>query len=195
MMDPENFRRLLNEHGLMQTLYARQCELDFRRRRTMFRATLILLIGLAIGLTGAISALAVTSTWYEESNRPDELRQKVSAIQMVVSARRQAVEELLDGKASLPETAGRFRVLRAVEPIDIMRALDRLFPGHSEDELDYKHVFLYVETACKNRTDGNERLNSLREEFEGCRQTGTLHTTARECRRSNPEPEPGHHAP
>jgi hypothetical protein len=98
---------------------------------------------------------------------------------MVVSARRQAVEELLEGKASLPEPVGRFRVLRAAEPIDIMRALDRLFPGHSEDELHYKHVFLYAETACKNRADGNERLNSLRVEFEDCRQTGTLRRAGR----------------
>jgi hypothetical protein len=127
-------------------------------------------------LTCTIAALAVVATWYAEQPPVSE-KLPVTEIQAVIAARKQAVDELLAGKATLPETAHRFRALTLTDPIDITRALEQLYPSYSEDELHYMHVLMYVEAACKMRADGNERLNSLREEFEQRRQTGTLNAT------------------
>jgi hypothetical protein len=128
---------------------------------------------------GVVSSLSTVSSWCaEQADESGDVREKVAVIQTVVTARREAVEELLAGEVTYPETVNRFRALALVDPLDIVGALDQLFPGHSEDELYYLHVLLYAKSATRMRRGGHERLNSLKEEFEQRRQSGTLHATS-----------------
>jgi hypothetical protein len=86
--------------------------------------------------------------------------------------RLEAVEELLAGRRSLSETAARFRELTEESPFDTLQGLRISHPGYSDDELHYVHVLAFVEAHCGPLHVSEEKLKSLRDEFELWRKSG-----------------------
>ena len=85
-----------------------------------------------------------------------------------------AIEHLVDGRRSLPETAARFRQLTNGCSWDILPGLRCLFPDCSNDELHYQQVLLFVGVGRSRLGYGAEVVERFRQEFESRRMSGDL---------------------
>ena len=110
--------------------------------------------------------------WQQDNDR--ELRQDLRAFEELTRKRAQMVEELVAGRRSLFEAAAFFRALSEQSSIDLLHYLRMFHPGRSDEELYYLHVLMHVEGNCRYHGGNVAILESLRQEFETRRLSGTL---------------------
>lgn len=123
--------------------------------------TAAVLLGLTIQ---AVSHLPVIAT--ESEAERAEQRRRLEVMCRISEERREAANELLAGRRTLSETAACFRQFTEDCPFDILPTLRVLNPGHSDEDLHYLHVLMFIRAECCRRGMGQERLEELQREFE-----------------------------
>jgi hypothetical protein len=121
------------------------------------------LVFVALSSISAITFFAERFSSLQEDARTAELTR---AMGRVVAGRRDAVDDLLKGKANLAETAARFRHLAADDPNNIFRWLRQEFPTAScEEELHFRHVLLFAEARHKETARNESAVAEIRKEM------------------------------
>jgi hypothetical protein len=91
-------------------------------------------------------------------------------VQERLTRRHRLVDDLLDGQATLDQTADRFRELNAEEPGLTAHVRDA-FPARSERDSIYRQVLAFAQAAvASGRPEAEPALSRLRAEFEQLRQ-------------------------
>lgn len=102
---------------------------------------------------------------FDEPSKEAE-HQRLDELSQTAAKRSEAVRELLEGRRSLVETAARFRQLTEECSFDTIPSLRTSYPGYSDEELHYVHVLAFAESQRRPLCIGEEKLKSLRDEFE-----------------------------
>jgi hypothetical protein len=88
-----------------------------------------------------------------EADAADMDRQSEETVRRV-TAKEEAVQEVLDGRLTLWQAAARFRDLDATAPASARRQAARRFPGLSEDERSCRQVIAWPPRRMRNGRAG-----------------------------------------
>jgi hypothetical protein len=128
------------------------------------------LIPTLLVVAGACCLASLRAVDHLDSNIDDQSEVAAAKAKiLVMKARSDAVEELLAGRLSFPETAERFRQLVANDPSDPLRWMRMFYPGCSDGELYYRHVILYTETRLQQLCQDMSFADGLRNQVEEIR--------------------------
>jgi hypothetical protein len=132
-------------------------------------ATFLILGSLA--LPDLVQPLQSGDSAAERSDRAKRLR-----LMMALGAERiHAVDELLDGKKNLKQTATRFRDLAFEDPLDVTELLRLCHPAECDDnELFYRQVIYYTNTRVRCRHLSNSIVEKLEVELDSLRASGHM---------------------
>jgi hypothetical protein len=133
---------------------------------SLSRTTCLLVLGgMTVLSMQALLDQSTSSPPIESAAEREERERQVEGLARDWQARFNAVELLVEGRATLRETAQRFRALAHGRSDDLLHYLSVYHPGRSVDELHYLHVLNYVEAACRQR-GRPELAGDFRDEFE-----------------------------
>jgi hypothetical protein len=111
--------------------------------------------------------------FFESSETRRDLDRRLEAFQKAIIARQKAVDELIAGSRTLPETAARFRQITLIMDLDTIEWLHCAYPDCSDEEAYYRQVLSYA--GCRLSFDEeNPTLEKLTRELEERRRNGTL---------------------
>jgi hypothetical protein len=143
-----------------------------RSPRSVYSTAVAAVIAVALLLVVTLHIVTMFEFPTVDEQTKEAERQRLEELSRTADKRSEAVRELLAGRRSLPETAARFRQLTEECPFDTMQRLRTCYPGYSDDELHYVHVLAFVEAHRSFWGISDEKVKSLRDEFELWRKSG-----------------------
>jgi hypothetical protein len=129
-------------------------------------------VTLTVGLLGQILSSSVPGDG--DTTELPTLTADLEVMAQISRRRFAAVDELLAGRSTLPQTAATFRHLSRECPYDPVPYLHNLYPGHSDEELHCLHVIRYVEAVRHQGRISEATVESLRQEYEELRRNQAI---------------------
>src|SRR5262249_21397688 len=143
-----------------------------RTEQAMAKAMMRFLMGTAtiLLLVGGVSMPMLAPAEREPLDSPEEREDRETRMQLLMdlgTERMHAVDEMLAGKATLRETADRFRGLARRDPLDAAELLRLCHPADiSENELFYRQVIYYSSARIRALNLNDDMVGDLEAELE-----------------------------
>jgi len=110
------------------------------------------------GMSGVFAVSADIPAQREENWRAQVLRAQHVCIHARANVRKHIVEELIDGRLTLPEAASQFGELNTKDP-QTMTAIQSTLTGDSDQERLCRQVLMHVKVALEDRPSEADKVS------------------------------------